>query len=151
MTETVESLTELYETDETAWLEAMAAMIAQGKQVELDYAHLQEYLTDMAKRDKREVKSRLRTLLAHLLKWTQQAEKRTPSWRNTIKTQQQDLADLLESGVLRNHAELVLADAYEDAVEQATAETSLPATEFPRTCPWTLEILLSENLLSDVS
>jgi hypothetical protein len=146
MIEMAESLAELYESDETAWLEAMADLIARGKHTELDYEHLLEYLTDMAKRDKREVKNRLRTLLAHLLKWTHQKEKRTPSWRNTIKIQRQDLADLLESRVLSNHAENVLSAAFKDAVDYAVAETSLPENQFPRKCPWTLEMLLADDL-----
>ena len=40
-------LSELYEADETAWLDAMAELIEQGRWSDLDYAHLQEYLTDM--------------------------------------------------------------------------------------------------------
>jgi hypothetical protein len=65
-----EVLRNLYETDETAWLETMADLIKQGRLQDLDYTHLGEYLEDMARRDRREVKSRLVTLLAHLLKWT---------------------------------------------------------------------------------
>ncbi len=49
----------LYERDETAWLEATANLVAQGRFGEIDRAALSEYLTDMATRDKREVKSRL--------------------------------------------------------------------------------------------
>jgi hypothetical protein len=62
-------LSELYEADETAWLDAMADLVRQGRLEELDYAHLAEYLTDMARSDRREVESRLTTLLEHLLKW----------------------------------------------------------------------------------
>jgi hypothetical protein len=58
---TAEALSALYELDETAWLETIAGLIREGKTQELDFAHLQEYLTDMAKRDKREVQSRLVT------------------------------------------------------------------------------------------
>jgi len=74
------ALPDLYEVDETAWLEAMAALLESGRREELDYANLLEYLTDMAKRDRREVKSRLKVLLAHLLRWKYQPELRTGSW-----------------------------------------------------------------------
>jgi hypothetical protein len=141
------TLAELYETDETAWLEAMAELLQRGQRDELDYVHLQEYLTDMARRDRREVKSRLTTLLAHVLKWTHQAELRTRSWQATIIEQRQELADLTERGVLRNHAEAVLAAAYAEAIERAAAATGLPGSSFPEECPLTLEQLLSANLL----
>ena len=54
-----ESLTVLYEQDETAWLEAMAELVAQRRYAELDHLHLSEFLADQAKRDRREVFSRL--------------------------------------------------------------------------------------------
>jgi hypothetical protein len=140
-------LSELYELDETAWLEAMADLIAQGRRDALDYAHLQDYLADMARRDRREVESRLIVLLAHVLKWIHQPDHRSRSWRGTIIEQRQELEGLVGRGVLRNHAEAVLADAYRKAVERAVAETGLGAKTFPAACPYTLEQLLSSDLL----
>lgn len=138
-------LSQLYEADETAWLEAMAELIQQGRWDDLDYAHLGEYLGDMARRDRREVKSRLTTLLAHVLKWVRQPDHRSRSWRGTIIEQRQELADLVARGVLRNHAEAVLAEAYGEAVERAVAETGVAAESLPDQCPYTLEQLLSPD------
>ena len=149
MTETVESLADLYEADETAWLEAMAELIAEGKHDELDYAHLQELLTDMAISERREVKSRLVTLIAHLLKWTHQKKKRTGSWQATILEQSGELSDIVESRTLRSHADVVLSQAYKRAVKLAAAETGLSADSFPKKCPWTVEMLLAENVLAE--
>src|SRR5205814_7814333 len=89
------TLSQLYEVDETAWLEAMADLIQQGRWDDLDQAHLAEYLNDMARRDRREVESRLTTLLAHVLKWVHQPEQRSRSWRATIVEQRQELAGLV--------------------------------------------------------
>jgi len=136
----------LYETDETAWLEMMADLVAQGRFREIDREALAEYLTDMAKRDKREVKSRLKVLLAHLLKWQHQPRRRTNSWRGTIVSQRNELKDLLDSRTLRKYANDVLAQSYTDAVEQAAAETGLSIEKFPGACPYTLDWLLSKNL-----
>ena len=127
-----ESLADLYEADETAWVDAMAELVRAGRFADLDYGHLAEYLEDMAKRDRREVNSRLKILLAYLLKWTYQKEMRTPSWRGTICHQQDELEDLLEGGVLQNHAEESLAAIYTKAVKYAADETGLPASTFPR-------------------
>ncbi len=49
----------LYESDETAWLEAMSELIRLGRLEELDYPNLSEYLADLARCDRREVESRL--------------------------------------------------------------------------------------------
>src|SRR5947209_4709408 len=123
-------LSVLYEQDETAWLEATAELIRQGRLDEVDYPNLAEYLGDMARRDRREVESRLTTLMTHALKWTHQPDRRSDSWKATVIEQRQELDGLVSRGVLRNHAEAVLADAYRKAVERAAAETALPAATF---------------------
>ncbi len=147
--QTAEVLPSLYESDETAWLEAMSELIHQGRLDELDYPHLREYLADMARRDRREVKNRLTVLIAHLLKWTKQTAKRTRGWRRTIVVQRRELVDLLESGVLRKHVEAVLPEVYEAAVDEAVAETGLPIEAFPDVCPYTLDQVLSPDILRE--
>ena len=143
MTRTEVPLSELYLEDETAWLEAMADLIRAGRHAELDYAHLREYLTDMSRRDRREVRSRLVGLLLHILKWVHQPDRRSRSWRGSIIAQRQELSELASPGVLRKHAEAVLADVYLDAVELATAETGLSRESFPMECGYSLDELLA--------
>jgi hypothetical protein len=144
---TAEALAALYETDETAWLEATAELVRDGRLEQIDTGTLAEYLADMARRDRREVESRLTTLIAHVLKWVHQPERRSGSWRATVVEQRQELEGLVGRGVLRNHAQAVLADAHRKAVERAAAETGLPAATFPAACPYTLDDLLSADLL----
>ena len=55
----------------------------------------------------------------------------------------------MSRGVLRNHAEAVLADAYYKAVERTAAETGPPAETFPAGCPYTLDQLLSADLFTE--
>lgn len=141
-------LTALYEADETAWLENMADLIRQGRLSDLDYPHLEEYLEDMAKRDRREVKSRLTLLLAHVLKWVHQPDQRSRGWRATIAVQSRELADLVERGVLRNHAEAILPVTYADAIREALLETGLPPDTFAAACPYTLDQLLAPDIFA---
>jgi hypothetical protein len=139
---TAESLAALFTEDETGWLEAMADLVLRRDLAALDLDNLAEYLADMTRRDRREVKSRLVVLLTHLLNWDFQPDKRSRSWRTTILSQRQELADLASRGVLRTHAETILPTAYENAVELAASETGLPAATFPKDCPLTVEQLL---------
>ena len=124
-------LTVLYEQDETAWLEAMANLAADGRFTDMDFANLSEYLADMAKRDRREVASRLVTLLVRLLKWHHQPDRRSGSWEKTILEQRRELRDLLESDTLRNHAAVILAKSYADARKEAAAETGAAEGSIP--------------------
>ncbi len=137
--ETPRAAPALYETDETGWLEAMARLIAEGRFDEIDYPHLEEYLTDMGIRDRREAWSRLVVLLAHWLKWEFQPEQRSTSWRLTINEQRRQLAQIADSKTLRKHLREVLEVAYLDAVEDALVETGLPVSAFPPSSPRTLE------------
>jgi Domain of unknown function DUF29 len=146
---TAESLATLYTEDETAWLETMAALIRRRDLVALDLENLGEYLSDMARRDRREVKSRLVVLLAHAMKWQFQPEKRSSSWRTTMLVQRQDLADLAGSGVLRAHADAVLSSAYENALELAASETGLLRSMFPAECPYTVQELFKMDMSGD--
>lgn len=138
-------LRDLYERDETAWLDAMTVLAATGRYADMDFANLSEYLGAMARRDRREVSSRLITLLVHLLKWDHQPDQRSRSWRGTIFEQRRELRKLLESSTLRNYADSILAEAYADACKQAVVETDLPHETFPVECGWELESLLEES------
>lgn len=146
---TPQALAALYEADETAWLDATAELVRDGRLDQIDTGTLAEYLTDMARRDRREVESRLIVLLAHVLKWAHQPDRRSGGWRATVVEQRQELEGLLGRGVLRNHAEAVLADAYLKAVERAAAETGLAAGTFPPTCPYALDDLLAPDILAE--
>jgi hypothetical protein len=143
------SLSVLYEQDETAWLDAMAELIRLGRLDEVDYPNLAEYLGDMARRDRREVERRLAVLITHMLKWAHQPDRRSGSSKGTIIEQRQELEGLLSRGVLRNHAEAVLADVYQKAVERAAADSGFAAETFPVECPYTLDQLPSVDLLAE--
>ncbi len=138
--------TTLYHRDETAWLDQMAALAAAGRADALDLPNLGEYLSDMANRDRREVFSRLVVLLAHLLKWDHQPDRRGGSWRGTVREQRRELRQLLASGVLRNYAEDVFADAYAEARGQAADETELDPAVFPTANPWALDDALGDGV-----
>jgi hypothetical protein len=135
----------LYEQDETAWLEQTAELVAQRRFGEIDPQHLSEYLADMARRDKREVLSRLTILLAHLLKWDYQVAQRSNSWQATILSQRQELRDLFESGTLLNYALTIRDKAYERAVKQAGVESGSDDGVFPATCPWSFAEIVPEE------
>src|SRR5271166_2831123 len=91
-------------------------------------------------------KWRVASLLSHLLKWTDQPDHRSRGWRATVIEQRQELNRLAGRGVLRNHAQEVLADVYTEAVERAAAETGASRDRFPGECPYTLDELLTVKL-----
>ncbi len=140
------SLYDLYEADEVAWLDEMSRLAAENRTVEMDLVHLSEYLSDMASRDRREVKSRLAVLLTHLLKREFQPDRRSGSWQSTLIEQRSEILDIVSSRTLYNHGMAVLDDAYLIARRRAAAETELPITAFPVTCGWTLDEIIADEM-----
>ncbi len=143
------SLSDLYEVDDVAWLEGTAELIRLGRTDAVDFPHLAEYLTDMAISERRQVLNRLATLLSHVLKWHHQPDRRSGGWRATVFEQRRRLNRLAATGVLRNHADDVLAEAYADAIQAAAFETGLPPEAFPPMCPYTVDQLLTTDLTTD--
>jgi hypothetical protein len=140
----------LYERDFCLWLDQQAALLREGRLVELDVANLLEEIESMGRKDRKAVKSNLAVVLSHLLKYRFQPDQRSGSWRASIVEHRQRLRDdLEESPSLAVHAEAVLERAYADARARALAETGLPANQVPRTCPYTLEQTLDLNYLPD--
>lgn len=129
-----------YEQDYHAWTRQTAELIRQGRFAEIDAEHLAEELDDMGANQERELENRLGVLLAHLLKWRYQSERRGASWEATIKEQRQRVARLLRKNPsLKASLDEIQGDAYSDARLIAWRETSLPEATFPQDNPFNWE------------
>ncbi len=69
-----------YESDVVAWAKEQAAFIRAGHFDQLDLAHIAEEIEDVGKSEQRELASRMAVLLAHILQWKFQPQKRCMSW-----------------------------------------------------------------------
>lgn len=138
----------LYERDFVFWCEETARLLRAGRFSEIDIENTAEEIESMARSDKRQVRSRLRVLILHLLKWERQPDKRKVGWEKTMATQREEIQDLLEeSPSLRPMLGEAIAKVYPRAVEKAVEETRLPATAFPSECPYTPEQIMDRNFL----
>jgi hypothetical protein len=129
-----------YEQDYHAWTQHTAELIRQGHFAEIDVEHLVDELEDMGASKQRELENRLGILMAHLLKWRYQPERRSHSWRLTIKEQRQRIFRVLRKNPsLKAGLDETCRDAYSDARLIAARETGLPETRFPQDNPFTWE------------
>ncbi len=138
----------LYDTDFYLWIENTVIQL-KGKQFnELDLANLIEEIEDMGKQAKQSLKSNLRVLLMHLLKYKYQPEKRTRSWLLTISEHGQRIIDSLEdSPSLKNYYQEVFSKCYQNARKNASIETGLKLNIFPENSPFSLEETLNPEFL----
>jgi hypothetical protein len=123
-----------YDADFALWAESQAAALREGRFADLDVPNLAEEVDALARRDRRELRSRLTALALHVLKLQYQPERASGSWRGTIVEQATKIQELLaESPSLAPSLPDLQAIAYSDARRQAAAETGLPIATFPET------------------
>ncbi|WP_257292750.1 DUF29 domain-containing protein [Endozoicomonas sp. ONNA1] len=150
----------LYHTDHHKWLTQQLALLANKEFDKLDLDNLLEEL-ELSIDDKiRELKRRLRTLIAHLLKCDYQTtilkdacnNHFVKKWLGTIKRTRIDIVDLFEKNhSLKNYVKETMVKAYQEAKEEAidgmniharNAYTPLDDNSFPDTCPWSFEQIM---------
>jgi hypothetical protein len=139
-----------YDTDFYAWALDQAARIRALALPGLDTENVAEEIESLGRSDKRELFNRSRILLHHLLKWQFQPDRRSVSWKATVREQRIQIDVVLsESPSLRHALPDVVTKAYRYAVEDASSETNLPEATFPASCLWTPEQIIDRTWLPD--
>lgn len=137
-----------YEQDIVAWTIEQAALLRAGKLSAIDIEHIADEIEGVARSERRELSRRASTLLAHLLRWQHQPGRRCSSWASLIKVQRKALARALRATPSLSTS---LSDpdwlegTWDDAVGKAIEETGLD--DFPESCPWSMDQVLSVELL----
>ena len=135
-----------YRQDPYGWALHNAELLRAGRLGEIDSDNIAEELEDMSGSKERELESRLGVLLAHLLKWVYQPERRSNSWRATIREQRRRVARVLRKNPsLKSKLEEAFEEGYGDARLIAMRETGMDDSRFPEICPFALEEALSDG------
>jgi hypothetical protein len=136
----------LYEKDIVDWANEQARLLRAGLFTRLDIEHIAEEIEDVGKSERRELKSRMAVLLAHLLKWKYQPERRGNSWRRTIKIQRRSvIRNVTETPSLKPELQNTLwwEQVWDDAVSNVLKEVEID--DLPETCPWLVDEILSDE------
>jgi hypothetical protein len=136
-----------YESDLYEWTKAQADALRRRASNELDWDNLAEEIETLGRSERREIQSRLKNLLLHLLKWRYQPERQCGSWRGSIAEAREELeAVLSDNPSLRSSLPAeYLSRAYASARAKALDETGL--LRLPNDCPWTIDEILSPEFL----
>ena len=140
-------LKELYDQDFYAWTTETAKALKEQDFSRIDLEHLIEEIESVGASERRELKSRLKQLLMHLLKLKYQPNYvNTTSWIRSIKMQRKELFSLFKSmPSLKSTVESEVIDVYPIAVLMASEETGLDESSFPKTCPYSVNQLLDDG------
>ncbi|MBD2628316.1 DUF29 domain-containing protein [Trichormus variabilis] len=138
----------LYEQDYYLWLETTIEKLREHKFKAVDIDNLIEELETLGRSEKKALRSYLRLIVMHLLKWQYQPEKRSKSWQITIRNNRFEVEEALEdSPSFKPQLAELLNQCYPRAVMEASEGTGLSATIFPSSCLFTIEQILDQNFL----
>ncbi len=141
---------DLYNNDFYAWANQQASIIQTGKLDSLDTQHILEELQIMSARERKELVSRLKILLLHLLKWKYQPQYQGKSWILSIKSQRYEVAEVIEiNPSLKHYLDHAMNKAYPRALLRAAKETKLAEEIFPYVCPWSYEQIMQDSFLPE--
>ena len=140
----------LYDQDFYAWANEQARLLRAGNLAQADIEHIAEEIESMGKSEKRELVSRLSVLLAHLLTWQFQPERRGNSWRNTIEGQRIRLTShMRDNPSLKSALDDAITEAFRLARLDAETETGMDRNAFPSECSWTFGEIMDEEFWPD--
>jgi Domain of unknown function DUF29 len=139
-----------YDEDVVTWANEQAAFLRAGNFAALDIEHIADEVEDVGKSEQRELESRMALLLAHLLKWTFQPDRRGSSWETTIKVQRRGVAlRIKRTPSLKRDLQDPewWEDVWGDALLAAAKETGMELVSFPQTCPWSADQIMDAEFL----
>ena len=146
----VSGLKNLYEIDDSQWLEITIKLLKNRQFKDLDLENLIEELEDLGKEKKNAVASLLEQVIRHLLLlqyWQSEAEYNAVHWQGEIYTFRIQLKRKLTNN-LRNYLEEELNSIYKDALGFVKIKTQ-NSVSFPPECPYSIDQLLDIEWLPE--
>jgi len=141
------------EQDYYAWTQETVEKLRQGRLAEVDLDLIAEEIEEMGRSERHELRNRLAVLLAHLLKWQYQPERRSRSWQLTIEEQRAMVDEVLEDNPsLKPQLPELGGKGYQRAITRAARETYLEKRVFPPTFAdtgWSWEQVLDMDYLPE--
>ena len=146
------NIEQLYQEDYSLWIEQTTQQLREQNADSLDWQHLAEEIEDLGKELKHKVDSYLKQLLIHLLLyqyWTEEKDRCGIGWRIEINNFRDELEWLFESKSLYSYFLTRIDLIYIKARRQAIVKTQLNEQIFPKTCPFSVEQILTDESFSN--
>ncbi|MDX2181928.1 MAG: DUF29 domain-containing protein [Bryobacteraceae bacterium] len=141
---------ELYHADGAAWAEETAQLLRERRFDEIDFDALVEEVEGLSQSNHDQADNRAGVLIAHILKWRYQPERRSRSWIDTIAEQQFRIKKLFKRyPSVRRGARLRWEETWADGRELALDQTGLPKKAIPAEPDMTLDECLDAKFRLD--
>lgn len=132
------------DADFAAWIGQQVEALKAGRFDQLDIDQLADEVESLAKRDFKKLRSALRVILHHMLKWDYQPERRGQSWRQSINDARERVwGELASSPSFRPRVAEAVEEAFPLARLKARAETGVFKLERePAICPYSWDEIM---------
>jgi hypothetical protein len=149
----ISNTSNLYEQDFYLWLQTTAKLLREKKLDQVDLENLIEEIESMGRSERKELKSRLTTLIEHLLKikyWQAEKTNNARGWRQTIVEQRRQIEYILsDSPSLKGLLSEIVNECYVNARKDILKKYELDGEIFPSESAFSLEDILNEDYIPD--
>jgi hypothetical protein len=133
-----------YDRDFYTWSLEQARLVREGRWNAIDRDNMAEEIESLGREQFNKLASALRVLMRHMLKWDHQPKLRSRSWVLSIETQRLELADIIaDNPGLGPRIPEAIVRGYRKAHLEAARETEIDKNEFPATCPYGWDDIVS--------
>ena len=133
----------LYESDYYLWLNTTAKQLKNGSFENVDLANLIDEIESLGRKERAELRNRLKVLFEHLLKlqyWETEKKWNQKGWMITIEEQKLQIKNLLaDSPSLKSQWHTLTQEAYQQALKITKLKTQLD--NLPESNPFELDFL----------
>jgi hypothetical protein len=135
-----------YEADYAAWLDHQVGLLKAGRWSEVDKDNLIDEVESLGRSDFKSFVSAFEIVIAHMLKWDFQPERRSNSWIASIVEHRIRISQELEdSPSYTGRVEEALRRAWRPARARASIETDLPLRRLPTELPYSFDDIMNRE------
>jgi hypothetical protein len=137
-----------YDHDFYGWALEQARLVREGRWEAVDRDNVAEEIESLGREQFNKLASAFRVLMLHMLKWDHQPTLRSRSWILSIRAQRLEIEDVLaDNPGLQPRIGEAIARGYRKGRIEAARETGLDEDEFPETCPYSFDDLVSRDFV----
>jgi hypothetical protein len=135
-----------YEADYAAWLQHQVGLLKADRWNEVDKDNLIDEVESLGRSDFKSFVSAFEIIIAHMLKWDHQPERRSNSWIGSIAEHRDRISQELEdSPSYGTRIAEALSRAYRPARARASIETDLPLRQLPAELPYSFDDIMNRE------
>ena len=137
-----------YDDDFYGWALEQARLVREGRWDAVDRDNVAEEIESLGREQFNKLESAFRVVMLPILRWDHQPALRSRSWVLSIKAQRIEIEDVLtDNPGLKPRIGEAIARGYRRARIEAARETGLDEKEFPTSCPYSFDDLVSRDFV----